>query len=108
VEDAEDGEGAGVQGGRAGGDEGSCAVAALEDAHGGEEADAGAKAGAADLELAGEVAFGRETVAGLDLALGDEGADVLDDLEGELAVASRLVMILFDVFGLFGLFFHAR
>ena len=87
VEGSEDGEGAGVERGRAAGDEGSGAVAALEDAHGGEEADAGAEAGAADLELAGEFALGREAVAGVDLAAGDEGADVLDDLHGELAVA---------------------
>ena len=87
VEGSEDGEGAGVERGRAAGDEGSGAVAALEDAHGGEEADAGAEAGAADLELAGEFALGREAVAGADLAAGDEGADVLDDLHGELAVA---------------------
>ena len=44
VQRAEDGEGAGVERGRAGGDEGSGAVAALEHAHGGEEADAGAQA----------------------------------------------------------------
>ena len=87
VEGAEDGERAGVERGRAAGDEGSGAVAALEDAHGGEEADAGAEAGAADLELAGELALGREAVAGVDFAGADEGANVLDDLHGELAVA---------------------
>ena len=86
MEGSKDGEGAGVEGRRAGGDEGSCAVAAFEDAHGGEEADAGAEAGAGDFELAGEFALGRETVAGVDLAAGDEGANVLDDLHGELAV----------------------
>ena len=92
MESSEDGEGAGVERGRAAGDEGSGAVTALEDAHGGEEADAGAEAGAADLELAGEFALGREAVAGVDLAAGDEGADVLDDLHGELAVAGYVVV----------------
>jgi len=61
-------------------------VAALEDAHGGEEADSGAEAGTADLELAGELALGGKTVSGFDLAGGDEGTDVFDDLHGELAV----------------------
>jgi hypothetical protein len=77
-------------------------VAALEDAHGGEEADAGAEAGTADLELASEFAFGRETVAGMDLAAADEGANMLDDLHGERAVASDLVLWVFK------LFFHAE
>jgi ABC-type sugar transport system permease subunit len=80
-------------------------VAALEDAHGGEEADAGAEAGAADLKLAGEITFGRESIAGLDLAIADEGSDVFDDLHGELAVASCLVV---NLFCLFGFFLHAR
>jgi hypothetical protein len=102
VKDAENGEGAGVERGGAGGDEGSGAVAAFEDSHCGEEADAGAEAGAADLELAGELAFGRETIAGVNLAFADEGSDVLDDLHGELAVAGYLVKLLFD------LFFHAE
>ncbi len=84
------------------GDEGSGAVAALEDAHGGEETDAGAKTGAADLELAGEFALGRKAVARVDLPAADEGADVLDDLHGELAVAGDLVVWVFD------LFFHAQ
>ncbi len=102
VKDAEDGEGAGVERWRTSGDEGSGAVAALEDSHGGEEADAGAKAGATDLELAGEFSFGWETVARVDLAFADEGANVLDDLHGELAVAGDLVKLLFE------LFFHAE
>jgi hypothetical protein len=75
-------------------------VAALEDSHGREEADAGTEAGTTDLELAGEVALGRETVAWFDLSLGDEGADVVDDLHGELAVSRYFVMNLFDLFGL--------
>ena len=99
VEGSEDGEGAGVERGWAAGDEGSGAVTAFEDAHGGEEADAGAEAGAADLELAGEFALGRETVAGVYLAAGDEGADVLDDLHGELAVGCDVVL---------DFFFHAE
>ncbi len=93
VQRAEDGERAGVERGRAGGDEGSGAVAALEHAHGGEEADAGAEGGAADLQLAGEFAFGRKPVAGVHLAGGDQAADVLDDLQGELAVAVALVRL---------------
>ena len=88
VQRAEDGERTGVERGRAGGDEGAGAVAALEHAHGGEEADAGAQGGAADLEFAGEFALGREAVAGVELAAGDEGAHVVDDLQGELAVAA--------------------
>ena len=88
VERAEDGERAGVERGRAAGDEGAGAVAALEHAHGGEEADAGAQAGAADLQLAGEFALGRQAVAGVELSAGDEGANVVDDLHGELAVAA--------------------
>jgi hypothetical protein len=76
-------------------------VAAFEDAHGGEEADAGAEAGTADLELAGEVSLGWEAVAGMNLSPADERADVLYNLHGELAVAGGLVVIVF------GLFFHA-
>jgi hypothetical protein len=79
-------------------------VAAFEDAHGGEEADAGAEAGTADLELAGEVALGRETVAGMDLSPADERADMFYDLHGEQAVAVSFVV---SIFGLFDLFFHA-
>ena len=99
---SEDGEGAGVKRGGPGGDEGSGAVAAFENAHGREEADAGAETGAADFQLAGEFALGGETVAGVYLATADEGADVLDDLHGERAVASDLVLWLFK------LFFHAE
>ena len=78
-------------------------MTAFEDAHGGEEADTGAKAGAADLELAGEFALGGESVAGFDFAGGDEGAYVLDDLHGELAVAGDFVVHLFT--GIFVDFF---
>ena len=102
MERSEDGKRAGIERGWAGGDEGAGAVAAFEDAHGGEEADAGAEAGAADLELAGELALGWKAVAGVDLAAADEGANVLDDLHGELAVPGDLVVWLFD------LFFHAE
>ena len=49
--------------------------------------------GAADLELAGELAFGREAVAGVELAGGDQGAHMVDDLHGELAVAAGLVTL---------------
>jgi hypothetical protein len=77
-------------------------VAALENTHGGEKTDARAEAGTADLELAGQLALRRQPVAGMDLAAADEGAYVLDDLHGELAMTSRLVVQLFD------LFFHAE
>jgi hypothetical protein len=77
-------------------------VAALEDTHGGEEAYSGAEAGAADLESAGEFALGRKAVAWFDLTGGDEGADVLDDLHGELAVRGYVVLQFVG-----GLFFHA-
>jgi hypothetical protein len=86
VEGSEDGERAGVERGGAGGDEGPGAVAALEDAHGGEEADAGAEGGAADLELAGELALGGKTVSGFDLACTDEAAYMLYDLHGEVTM----------------------
>jgi hypothetical protein len=99
---SEDGEGAGVKRGGPGGDEGSGAVTALEDTHGGEETDAGAQAGPADLKLAGEFALWWETVAGVDFAAADQRANVLDDLHGERAVASDLVLWLFK------LFFHAE
>jgi short subunit dehydrogenase-like uncharacterized protein len=73
-------------------------VAAFEDAHGREEANACAKAGAADLELTGEFALRRQPIAGVDLTAADEGANMLNDLHGELAVARDLVVKLFDVF----------
>ena len=95
VQRAEDGERAGVERGRAAGDEGAGAVAALEHAHGGEEADAGAQGGAADLELAGEFALGRQAVAGVQRSAGDEAAHVVDDLQGELAVAAWIFACLF-------------
>jgi len=77
-------------------------VAALEDSHGGEEADAGAQAGAADLEFAGELTLGWKAVAWFDLTGGNEGADVLYDLHGELAVRGYVVVQFVG-----GLFFHA-
>jgi hypothetical protein len=86
VKGSEDRERTGIEGGRPAGDEGSGAVTALEHAHGGEEADSGAEAGTADLELAGQLTLGGETVARFDLSGGDEGANVFDDLHGELAV----------------------
>ena len=92
VESSEDGEGTGIEGGWAARDEGAGSVTAFEDAHGGEEADAGAEAGAGDFELAGEFALGREAVAGVDLTAADEGADVLDDLHGQLAVIRYVVV----------------
>jgi hypothetical protein len=61
---------------------------ALEHAHGGEEADAGAQGRAADLELAGEFALGRKAIAGVQRPAGDECAYVVYDLESELTVAA--------------------
>jgi hypothetical protein len=77
-------------------------MSALEDSHGREETDPGAETGAADLEFAGELALWRKAVAGMDLTAADEGANVFDDLHGELAVTSNLVLWLFN------LFFHAE
>ena len=70
--------------GRSIGYEGADAVANLHDAHGGEIADAGAEAGAADLEVAGELALGREFVAGLERATFNQGANVVDHLHGSV------------------------
>jgi hypothetical protein len=55
-------------------------VPALEHAHGGEEADAGAQGGAADLQFAGELALGREAIAGAKRSAGNKAAHVVDDL----------------------------
>jgi len=98
VKSSEDGEGAGVERRWPRGDEGAGAVTALEDTHGGKESDAGAEAGAADLELTGEIAFGGEAVAGPNLARADESANVLNDVHGELAVSRDLVELLFCLF----------
>jgi hypothetical protein len=95
VEGTEDGEGTGVECWRSAGDEGSGAVAALEDSHGREEADAGAEAGATDFELSGKVALGWEAVARLYFAAGNEATNVLDYLHGELAVAGGVIMRVF-------------
>jgi hypothetical protein len=64
----------------------------FENAHCGQESNAGAKAGAADLELAGQFTLRRQAVAGMNLAAADEEANMLDDLHGELAVASGFVV----------------
>jgi len=77
-------------------------MTALEDAHCREETDAGTEAGAADLELTGKFTLGRKAVARMDLTAADEGANVLDDLHGELTVAGHLVVKLFN------LFFHSE
>ena len=77
-------------------------MTALEDTHGREESDARSEAGAADFELASELAFGRKAIAWMNLPAADERANVLDDLHGERAVASDLVLRLFK------LFFHAE
>ena len=95
VQRAEHGERAGVERGRSAGDEGAGAVTALEHAHGGEEADAGAQRGAADLQLAGQLALGWKAVAGAQRSAGDEAAHVVDDLQGELAVAAWIFAGLF-------------
>jgi hypothetical protein len=99
VKGSENGKGAGVESGRTAGDEGSCAVAAFEHAHGGEEADSGAEAGTADLEFACQFAFRRKAIAGFDLSGGDEGANMFDDLHGQLAVRGCVGD---------GLFFHCE
>jgi hypothetical protein len=57
-------------------------MAALENAHCGEKTYARAKAGAADLELAGQFTLRGEAVAGMNLTAADERANVLDDLHG--------------------------
>jgi hypothetical protein len=77
-------------------------MAAFKNTHCGEKADAGTEAGAADLKLTGKLAFGRKTVAGVNLTAANERANVLDDLHGELTVARDLVVKLFN------LFFHAE
>ncbi len=92
MESSEDGEGAGIERRGAAGDEGACAVAALEHAHGGEESDSGAEGRAADLELAGELALGREAVAGFDLACADKGAYMLYYLHGEVTMSGCFVL----------------
>ena len=77
-------------------------MAALENAHCGEKTYARAKAGTADLELAGQFTLRGEAVAGMNLTAADERANVFDDLHGELTVAGDLVVKLFN------LFFHAE
>jgi len=101
MQSSENGEGAGIERWRPGGDEGASAVAALENPHGGKKSNTGAEAGAADLKLTSEIAFGRETVARPNLARADERANVLDDVHSELAMSGDLVELLFC------LFFHA-
>jgi hypothetical protein len=67
-------------------------VAALENTHCREKTDTGAKTGTADLELTSQFTLGRQAVARMNLAAADERANVLDDLHGELAMASGLVV----------------
>ncbi len=76
-------------------------MTALEHAHGGEKADAGAERGAADLELDGQLALGWKAVARAQRSAGDERAHVVDDLHGELAVAVRVLACLLPG-GLYG------
>jgi len=99
---SEDGEGAGVERRRPGGDEGARTVTAFEDPHGGKKSNAGTQAGSADLELAGEVTLWRKAIPRANLSRTDKRANVFDDLHGELAVAGYLVDLLFD------LFFHSE
>ena len=63
-------------------------MTAFEHAHGGEEADAGTERGSADVEAAGEFTLRREAISGFKDAGGDEGANVVDDLHGELTVSA--------------------
>ena len=99
VESSQDREGAGVESGRTAGDEGSCAVAAFEYAHGGKKTDSRTEAGTADLELASQLALGRKAVPGFNLSGGDKGTNVLDDLHRELAVRGCVGGGLFFHFG---------
>jgi hypothetical protein len=100
VERSEHRKGTGVERGRARGDKGSGTVPAFENAHGGQKADSGAEAGSTDLEFSGQLALGGKTISGMHLAFGNEGADMLDDLHGQLAVAGNFFFC--------DLFFHAR
>jgi hypothetical protein len=88
MESAKDRKGAGIERRRTRGHERPCAMAAFEDAHRRKKTDAGAEARAADFELAGKLALGRETVSRFDLAAADESADMLDDLHGEVTMGS--------------------
>ena len=86
MEDSHEAERGFVELGRAVGDEGSDAVTDLEDTHGGEVVDAGAKAGAADFEGGGELSLGRDLVAGLEGSVLHEGTDVVDHLHGAVGI----------------------
>src|SRR5258707_5630056 len=65
---------AGIKRGRPRGDEGSGAMPAFENAHCGQEANASAEAGPADLELAGQLTVSTEPVAGVELSAADQSA----------------------------------
>ena len=69
------------------GDEGADAVADLHDAHGSHITDAGAEAGAADFEGAGELAFRWYLVAWLQGSALNKGADVVNHLHREVCIA---------------------
>ena len=64
-------------------------MADIHDAHGGEVADAGAEAGAADAQLAGELALRGNAVSGLQFAGFDQAADVVDHPHGHVGVGFR-------------------
>ena len=57
-------------------------VARSDDAHRGESAQPGANRRPADANLGGEIAFGRQAIAGLERAALDEVANMRDDLAG--------------------------
>ena len=77
--------------GRAVGDKGSNAMADLHHAHGREVSDAGAQAGAADFERAGELALRRNFVAGLQRSILDEGTDVVNHMHRAMGI--RFVLL---------------
>jgi hypothetical protein len=91
VEGSHDTEGGLVEFGGAVGDKGADAVTDLDDSHGREVVDAGAEAGAADFEGAGEVALGGNFFAGPEGSVLEQGADVVDHLHGEVRVGGWLL-----------------
>ena len=83
-------EGTGGELRRARGDEAARAVAGLDDAHRGQGAQAGADRRPAHLDLARELALGRQPVPGLELPGLDQLLDVHDDaLRGQRVVGRR-------------------
>ena len=82
VERGEETQRIGVERRRAVGNVGARAVPRSHDAHGRERPQPGANRRPADANLRGEIAFGRQAIAGLERAALDELADVGHDLSG--------------------------